>query len=192
MRRAFALLLVAGLACGVLSTRAAGDGLDELMRTLAARHHGEVDFIEQHFLALLSRPSESSGVLIYDAPDRLEKRTLEPRAESLLLSGNSVTVQRGTHRRTVDLQAHPQILPFVESIRATLAGDRDALERIFRVEYSGSAARWMLILEPRAAEVGKMVRQVRIDGSGAVLRHVEIFEADGDRSLMTLRERAAP
>ena len=31
------------------------------MRLMAARRHGEVDFIEQHFLAVLKRPAESSG-----------------------------------------------------------------------------------------------------------------------------------
>ncbi len=46
---------------------------------------GGWSFVEQHFLALLKRPVESSGELIYDAPDRLEKRTIEPRPETLVL-----------------------------------------------------------------------------------------------------------
>src|SRR2546429_7311569 len=33
----------------------------------------------------LFRSLESSGELLYDAPDRLEKRTLNPRAETLVL-----------------------------------------------------------------------------------------------------------
>ena len=47
--------------------------LDRLMGLLAQRKHGHVTFVEQHFLALLDRPLESSGELLYDAPDRLEK-----------------------------------------------------------------------------------------------------------------------
>ncbi len=37
------------------------------------------------FLPSSSHPIESSGELRYDAPDRLEKRTLKPRAETLVL-----------------------------------------------------------------------------------------------------------
>ena len=175
-----------------VAAHAAPDDLDELLHLLAERHHGHVDFVEQHFLALLSRPVESSGELIYDAPDRLEKRTLEPRPESLLLAGDTLSIRRGRHRRVLDLKAYPQLLPFVESIRATLAGDRDALERAFRVEYAGNLERWTLLLVPRESQIAATVSQVRIDGSGDHLRHVEIRQKDGDRSLMTLRDHSGP
>ena len=89
-------------------------------------------------------------------------------------------------------RAYPEVLPFVESIRATLAGDRSALERIFRVDFAGNLARWTLALVPRESQVAKTVSQVRIDGSRDNLLHVEIREADGDRSLMTLRDQPAP
>jgi len=189
MRRAIGiglLLLLSGAA------GAAPDDLDELLQLLAQRRHGHVDFIEQHFLALLSRPVESSGELIYEAPDRLEKRTLEPRPESLMLAGEVLSIRRGRHRHVLDLKAYPQIVPFVESIRATLAGDRGALERIFRVDYAGNRQRWNLLLVPRENPIGATVAQVRIDGSGDHLLHVEIRQMDGDRSLMTLRDHSGP
>ena len=97
--------------------------LGELMRQLAERRHGEVSFVEQHFLKLLKRPAESYGELTYDAPDRLEKRTIEPKPETLTLAGDVLTVVRGGRTRTLDLKAYPALVPFIESIRATLAGD---------------------------------------------------------------------
>jgi len=185
-------LCMALLALLGTAAHAASDDLDDLMHLLAGRQHGQVNFVEQHFLAVLSRPVESSGELIYDAPDRLEKRTLQPRPESLVLAGDVLTVRRGRRDHVLDLKAYPQVLPFVESIRATLAGDRSALERIFRVDFVGSLARWTLVLVPRESQVAKTVSQVRIDGSRDNLLHVEIREADGDRSLMTLRDQPAP
>ncbi|HTV97404.1 MAG TPA: LolA-related protein [Steroidobacteraceae bacterium] len=162
------------------------------MHLLAARRHGETSFVEQHFLKLLKRPTESYGELIYDAPDRLVKRTIEPRPETLSVSGDELTVQRGGRRRVLDLEAHPEILPFIESIRATLAGDLGSLERAFDVEFAGDLARWRLTLRPRAPQVAKTVSQVRIEGTRDTLLEVEILETDGDRSLMTLREHPAP
>jgi hypothetical protein len=177
--------------CGLLDTAAAADDLDEVMHLLATRKHGETSFVEQEFLAVLHRPIESYGELVYDAPDRLEKRTAEPRAESLLLVGNTLTVQRGRHSHALDLHAYPQILPFVESIRATLAGDRGALERVFHVTFAGDLARWTLTLVPLDGTVAKAVARVQIDGMRDDLLKVEIRQADGDRSLMTLRPHAA-
>jgi hypothetical protein len=174
-----------------LPDAAIGD-LDEVMHRLAKRQHGRVEFIEQQFLSVLSHPLESSGELRYDAPDRLEKRTLLPRAENLVLSGGVLTVERGEHRHVLDLHRYPQIQPFVESIRATLAGDRSALERIFHVAFAGGVERWSLTLVPLDPQLARTVKQVQIDGSRDQLSRVEIRQADGDRSLMTLRTPATP
>src|SRR4029077_13341576 len=89
------------LACAVLGcTLAAGSGplicaaaesagdpaaFEQLLKLLSERRHGRVAFAEVHQLSILDQPLHSSGELLYDAPDRLEKRTLEPRAEDLLL-----------------------------------------------------------------------------------------------------------
>jgi hypothetical protein len=178
-------------ASGVAAAPPSGD-LDAVMALLAARQHGRVEFVEQQFLAVLEHPVESSGELRYDAPDRLEKRTLLPRPETMLLAGGELTVERGARRHVLDMQRYPQIQPFVESIRATLAGDRAALERVFRVDFEGSVERWTLTLVPSDRQLLSTVKQVRIDGSRDQLHKVEIREADGDRSLMTLRAPAAP
>jgi hypothetical protein len=136
----------------------------------------------------LKRPVESYGELTYDAPDRLEKRTVEPKPETLTLAGDVLTVVRGGRTRTLDLKSYPALVPFIESMRATLAGDLPTLQRLFTVDFAGTLARWRLTLTPRDAQVAKTVSQVRIDGANSTLTTVEILETDGDRSLMTLRE----
>ena len=202
-RRALGLLFLAwawACAAGSAAPTAAGGALgnapmgdlDAVMHLLAQRRHGRVEFVEQHFLAVLRRPIESTGEMLYDAPDHLEKRTLQPHPENLVLDGGALTVERGGHRRVLDLHRYPQIQPFVESIRATLAGDRGALERVYRLEFAGSLPRWSLTLEPLDRELARVVQQVRIDGSRDELLRVEIRQPDGDRSLMTLRTPAAP
>ncbi len=181
-----ALLCILSAMGNAAHAAAAGAGagdLDQVMGLLAMRQHGRVEFIEQHFLALELR---------YDAPDRLEKRTLKPRAETLVLTGGVLTVERAHGRRVMDLHAYPQVLPFVESIRATLAGDRGALERVFRLEFAGSVSRWTLTLAPLESKVKQSVSQVRFDGAGDQLLKVEIRQPDGDRSLMPLRPSTLP
>jgi Outer membrane lipoprotein carrier protein LolA-like len=169
-----------------------GGDLDEVLALLAARKHGHVEFIEQKFIAALNRPIESSGEMSFDAPDHLEQRTLKPRAETVILDHGTLTVDRGHTHRVMDMHAFPQVEPLVESIRATLAGDRSALERIFRLEFTGVLPRWTLTLVPLESKVKQLVAQVKIDGVRDQLIKVEIRQTDGDRSLMTLRPSPAP
>ena len=166
--------------------------LDELMRLLAARKHGHASFTEVHVLALLAQPLESSGELLYDAPDRLEKRTLKPRPETLVLSGGVLTIRRGQRTRTLELAQHPEVAPWVESIRATLAGDRPALERYFHLDFSGTLARWSLLLLPADAAPANTISEIRISGDGAALRTLEIRQTDGDHSALTIGAEIAP
>jgi hypothetical protein len=201
-RRALGLLLLAALSAATAATAAASNiniapragtsDLDAVMSLLAQRQHGRVEFIEQKFLSILDHPVESSGELLYDAPDHLQKRTLLPRAETLVLDGSVLTMERSGHRRVLDLHRYPQIQPFVESIRATLAGDRAALERVFHVEFAGGVRRWSLTLTPLDRQLQRTIKQVQIDGSQDQLQRVEIRQTDGDRSLMTLRTPATP
>jgi hypothetical protein len=170
----------------LVTSLAQAEDLDQLMGLLAQRQHGHVTFTERHYLAVLDRPVESSGELLYDAPDRLEKRTLKPKPETLVLEHGVITAQRGKRTYTLNLSDYPQIVPLIDSIRATLAGDRAALERFFKVSLDGSLDRWTLLLLPSDAAVAKTVRQIRIEGTRDDIHTVEIQQADNDRSLMTI------
>jgi Outer membrane lipoprotein carrier protein LolA-like len=189
---AFAAPLAASPAGSPTASSAASDGLDALMHELAAHPSGHVTFTEVQHLAVLDRPLESSGELLYEAPDRLEKRILKPRSETLVLAHGVLSATRGKHTRSMDLAAWPQIAPLLESLRATLTGDRATLERIFSVELEGDAARWTLKLTPKDPEAARAVTRVIITGENAKLRTVETFQADGDRSLLTIGAELAP
>ena len=185
------------LAQGALAATGAADAgrvgaFDQLMQLLAARRHGHVSFTEVHDMAMLEHPLKSSGELLYEAPDHLEKRTLIPKPEVLNLDHGVLTAQRG-HRTTVlTLRDYPQVVPFVESIRATLAGDGPALARYFHVEFSGDLGRWTLRLVPSDASVERMVREIRIEGERDAVHTIEIRQSDGDRSVLTLGPEISP
>ena len=186
------LLVLFAAPLGAASSSPAPDALDAIMHELAARRSGHVTFTEVRHLAVLDRPLESSGELIYEAPDRLEKRVQKPHPETLVLAHGVLSATRGKRTRTTELAAWPQLAPLLESLRATLAGDRVTLERIFSVKLTGDAARWTLELTPRDPEAARSVSRVIITGENASLETVEILEADGDRSLLTLGPELPP
>jgi hypothetical protein len=190
--RGAAWVLLCWLAPLAAAATPSSDPLDALLAQFALRHHGHVAFTEVQYLAVLDRPLESSGELLYDAPDHLEKRTLTPRRETLVLEHGMLSATRGSRTRTLALAAHPQLAPLIESLRATLAGDRAALERAFSVRLDGDPDRWTLRLAPRDAAAARLIAEVRITGEQAGLKSVEILQADGDRSLLTIGRELPP
>lgn len=180
--------ILAGVhAATAIAAAADGNGdLDKLMRLLAQRRHGEVDYVEKDYLSVLEGPLKSSGVLIYDAPDHLEKKTLAPKEESLVLDHGMLTVERGHRTYHLDLGSYPQVAPYVDAIRATMAGDLGALERVFKVRFEGSLAKWELGLVPLDGKIARGVKKIRIEGTRDDVERVEIVQPDGDRSVMTM------
>jgi hypothetical protein len=89
------------------------------------------------------------------------------------------------------LEEYPAIAALTESVRATLAGNRAALERHYTLQLEGSEARWSLLLVPTQARTRAFVLQIRISGERGEVRTVEIEQSDKDRSVMTI-QKAAP
>jgi hypothetical protein len=184
------------LGCAAIANQARADAEDavlpRLMEQFAARTHGHASFVERQYLAVLERPIESSGELFYDAPDHLEKRTLLPKPESLILDHGSVTMHRGKFVQVLALRDYPQIAPFVDCIRATLAGDLAALEGVYTLSFEPAQAHWTLVLVPREARLTAVIARIRMAGSGPQIESVEFQRASGDRSVMTIRALPDP
>jgi outer membrane lipoprotein-sorting protein len=191
-RRVGVLTLVLAAACAAAAQTTTPPAFDELLKLLAARPHGHVTFTEVQQLAMLDRPLQSSGELLYEAPDRLEKRTLKPKAQTLVLEHGVLMAHRGHRTFVMELRDYPQVVPFVESIRATLAGDRAALERFFRVQFDGTLEHWTLLLVPVDATLAGAVKDIRIEGDRDAIRTVEIRQSDGDRSLLSIGPEVPP
>ena len=166
--------------------------IDQLMKSLATSRSGSASFVEKKSIAMLDKPVESSGELLYNAPDHLEKRTLKPKAESMVLDKNTLTVEQRGKKHVLSLQNYPEIAAFIESIRGTLAGDRKALERTYKLSMEGDEQGWNLTLLPLEDKMKKVVAKINIVGAGNILRTIEIKQADGDSSLMTITPTSLP
>jgi len=189
MRR---MLLALALMLVPLIGHAAGWDIDQLMRGLAQTRSDHAGFVEKKFIAMLDKPVESSGELFYTAPDRLEKRTLKPKPESMTVDADTLVIERGRQVHRLQLQDHPELAAFIDSIRGTLAGDRKALERNYRMSLEGTAERWTLQLLPLDEKMQAVVKRIRIAGARDAVRSVEITQADGDSSLMLIEKLATP
>jgi len=165
--------------------------LAHLMHALSQVKSAKAGFVERKTLSIVTTPLEFSGTLAYTAPDRLEKRTLLPKPESMVLEGDKLVLENARNqRRTVVLSAYPVLWAFVESIRSTLAGDLATLNRFYRVSLEGGPDAWRLLLIPSEPAMQKVVREVHISGAKSRIASIEIVETEGDKSVMTITEDA--
>lgn len=188
-----AFTLAVGLALAAPSPAAfAAWDLQQLMETLAQNKSGRARFTEKKSIAMLDKPVESSGELLYSAPSHLEKRTFKPKPEAMIVDGDELLIERGRQKYNLQLQSYPELAAFIDSIRGTLAGDRRALERSYQLSLEGSAERWSLQLLPLDEKMRAVIQRIRIDGARDQVRSIEITQTDGDSSLMIIEKLALP
>ena len=164
-------------------------GLPQLMQSLAQVHSASARFAERQTVPMLTAPLMSAGTLRYAAPDTVRKITLSPARQDFLLDHGVVTLtglDRQTHRFAVN-QA-PQIAGLVEGIRATLAGDLPALQRVYEVRLTGNAAGWQLVLRPKDPGVARFVKWIVIQGKQNRITAVDTASSDGGHSEMGITE----
>ncbi|WP_293776258.1 LolA-related protein [uncultured Oxalicibacterium sp.] len=187
-RVACATALGCGLMLGMHNVNAADWNMDQLMASLAQTKPGKVNFVEKKYISTLDRPVESSGELLYTPPNKLEKRTLKPKPERMVLERNMVTLERGKHKFAIDLDESPELSALIESIRATLAGDRRSLELNYVVALTGTREQWKLALTPSDFQARQKVKRITLSGTAGDVREVEVQQADGDRSVMSIEK----
>ncbi|MFW5431374.1 MAG: LolA-related protein [Methylophilaceae bacterium] len=182
VRLGLALMLLAYSIC-----HADGWDVEQLMQSLAEATPDHASFVEKKYIAILDKPVESSGELFFTAPDHLEKRTLLPKPESLIVTGNKLIVERGSKKYNLSLQSYPELAILLNSIRGTLAGDLASLRQHFQVAVEGSAQQWTLHLFPLDKKMQSLLNRIHIVGLHSQVLSIEITQADGDSSLMSIK-----
>ena len=159
------------------------------MRRLAAIPERRCLFREEKHLAALDRPLLSEGRLVYLRPSHLEKTTIAPEPESVLVDGDRLQLSAGGEpAQTVSLSARPEIAALVDAVRGTLSGDATTLEHRYRVRATGSLSGWRLVLVPVDIAVAKLVHAIVIEG---VFTHIATFRTEspnGDVAIMSIED----
>jgi hypothetical protein len=187
-RRRSLVILLLGLTAYPRIVAAEQSPLDELMRKMAAVPERRSTFQEEKTMAALKQPLRSNGRLVYRRPSHLEKITYPPHPESIQVDGERLVIVMGDEPpRSIDLQSYPEVGILVDAVRGALAGDLPALRRNYTVRMDGTLASWRLMLTPTDKRTARLLRDVTIEGAGDDVRSVQIVQANGDRSLMTVR-----
>ena len=91
---------------------------------------------------------------------------------------------------------------FIEAFQYVLAGDRQALERTFRLRFEASPASagdgprgagderwaWRLELRPKGAPLDQFLSTLVLEGHGRIVQSMRMVEASGDVTTTTFSE----
>jgi outer membrane lipoprotein-sorting protein len=161
--------------------------LATLMAALRQVRSSQASFTETKYLRLLNQAQQSTGRLLYVAPNWMQKQTIAPVASRLTIAGDRLTIERqGEPNREISLRDYAQIGALIDSVRATLAGDLTELSRHFTPSLTGDANAWTLTLTPTDPKLREMVAAIRVQGQQTTIREIDTDEADGDRTTMAI------
>jgi hypothetical protein len=166
--------------------------VEALMRAMRAIPERRDAFTEERAIPELDLPLPSSGVLRWQAPDRLEKHTTSPIDERLRVEADRMVYERADRgiRRDFGLDDQPEMRALVEAVRATLAGDLPALTRHYAIAFEGSPdAEWRLALTPLSARVRAAVQRIAVSGRGP---QVLAVDTEGGGGVTRMRIQPGP
>lgn len=178
------LAFVAGVAagpCRVVAQEDHGRDLARLLKSFAGLPGLSARFRETKNLELLSVPVESKGVLHFDPPRRLLRRVESPRPSAALIRGDRLIFESRGEIREIDLSDNAVVAGFVQSFRDVLAGDREALERTYRMRFDRPGdGEWKLTLTPKGPPLTRFLKKMVLEGEDARVDTMKMVQANGD------------
>lgn len=168
--------------------------LESLMQLLAEKDNSSATFVEYRYSSFLTRPVRLSGRLYYRKPDVLIKENLHPSREKLKIIADSAEFEKVENgkkvTRTLAIEDYPFLESMVVGLRATFAGDLQKLKKFYNIKMSGSSTNWKLELTTKGVVTDpdklfeNSVKRMIINGAGANFRKIEMFDADGERTVI--------
>ena len=187
-----AALLAACLAAPAHAAPEAAVDAGWILARIARPVGSHTPFVEVRGSKLLKAPLRLSGE--YRRPDAatLVREVRSPYVETTTLHAGEAVIERaGQAPRRFALSRVPELAGVQASFGALLAGDRERLERHFRVAGGGARDDWTLTLVPRDPTLAQRLREVVLHGRGAELRCIETRPAGDGAVQRTLLAGAA-
>lgn len=143
----------------------------------------QVDFVEEKFIALLTKPLINRGRIFFMAPDSLVRQVNAPVPGAVWLRQGQLWVRDGHGERKLDVGAWGPANVLMNSFLYVLRGDVENLNKHFALQLSCESAQWSLQLVPKDAALLKLLKHLRIQGRNDAPEVLEMLDGAGDRSV---------
>lgn len=179
-------LLLAGAALAAGGARAQPSLAQAVRERLQQPEWLRGDFTQTKKVPGFARPLVSSGNFVAARGRGVLWRTLKPFASELRLTQGEIrATQGGQVALRLDAAREPAVRVINTLMFSLLNGDVSGLAELFEISGGVKGTAWQLALVPRAGALQQVLRRVELDGD-AFVRRIQLFEANGDESLIQL------
>jgi len=144
------------------------------------------DFTQSKKVPGFAKPLVSSGHFVAARGLGVIWRTQKPFASELRLTQNEIRAsQGGQTAMRLDAAREPAVRLITTLMFSLLNGDVSGLAGLFELSGTTRGAGWQLSLVPKAGALQQVLQRVELEGD-AFVRRIQLFEANGDESLIQL------
>ncbi len=161
----------------------------ELADVLSARakiSESNATYTEERHIHYVTAPVMAAGNLRYRAPDRLEMNVATPKLESFIYQDGVLTVANAG--RDISVESEALLSALFAALVGTLSGDEARLRDRFDVFFTDTDCNWRMTLVPKPERVRAKVDGIEIAGNNGSIVEILLKLANGDRSVLTIRE----
>ena len=108
---------------------------------------------------------ESSGKLLYVAPNQLEKHVERPLLQIMRFNRQQLSMTEGDKSYLIDASTMPEVSRYLESILNLLSGKKEALLTDFSLELAGNEKSWQIVMIPKHDKLKAVLRRAEIQGA---------------------------
>lgn len=165
----------------------ADDLLDAILKRLSEPRVVRAQFVQERALADLERPFLSRGRIVVSREQGVLWQVDSPVKLALAFTPSQIIETGSDGTRRLRAQGRSVETQIGRVLRGILASDAETLRTNFDATAAGSPERWTIRLAPRPREMARVLREIRLAGSGH-LEMIEVEETSGSQT--TLRMRA--
>ncbi len=133
------------------------------------------EFVQERHVSLFLEPLSAKGICSFERPDRLRWELLEPYVSILILDARNVAkfdVVEGKLRR-LELGAADLLREVLGQIAGWIRGDFSQADDVYELRLE-KGSDYRLIMQPRSAEMRKMIRAVELSINPATHRVTQV------------------
>lgn len=168
----------------------ADDLLGNVLQRLAEPAVIRAQFVQERHIADLARPAVSTGRITVSRREGVLWQVEAPVKLALAFTPNGIVETGADGVRRVRGQRRGAPEAEVGRLMQDILGANEAtLKTSFDARAAGSPERWTIRLAPRAREMARFLREVRL-GGGRYLETIEIEETSGNLTAIRMRQFA--
>lgn len=182
----YAWLTLVAIALATTCQASENGFLPELFSAIAAQSQNSVQYEERKHVSYLEQPLTSNGTLLYEPPDTIIRTQMYPDKTIFSVIGSEIAMQSGSRRKVLNIDRVPMMQAFRQAMRGVLDGNLAMIADFASLTPKGTISEWEFELKPKNKALAKAVRNIIFRGQHGAITEIEINEANGDWSVMTL------